>query len=182
VIRPLRPPDKFGAEHDVFLAAGGLWVLKFARNHGFVPTLDAAGMLSMRHGSPQEYLERQALNEWIFPTGLHIRGLTGDGHFVIAQRAITGGHPTEAAIRKYLLKLGFANLPARFGQGGGAWFHRGLGILIMDTAPDNFIAAKQGIVPIDLQIAALSGRFLDLAYAAETLARQAPGIPRPPNS
>jgi len=37
VARPLRPPDKFGAEHDVFLAEDGLRVVKFARNFGFVP-------------------------------------------------------------------------------------------------------------------------------------------------
>lgn len=164
----------------MFLADDGLWVLKFARNHGFVPAVDGAGMLVMRQGTAQEYLERQVLNERIFPTGLHLRGLTDDGHFVIAQRAISGGHPTEAAIRKYLLKLGFANLPARFGQAGGAWFHRDLEVLIMDTAPDNFISAKQGIVPIDLQITELSGKFQTLANAADDLARQAPGTPRTP--
>jgi hypothetical protein len=130
----------------------------------------------MREGSPREYLLRQALSEQIFPTDIRVEGLTGDGHFVISQRVIKGGHPTEAAIRKYLLKLGFVNLPERFGQGGGAWFHRALGVLIMDTAPDNFVAAKQGLVPIDLQIAELSGPLAELATAAETLLKRAPGV------
>ena len=48
----------------------------------------------------------------------------------------------------------------------------------MDTAPDNFIAAKQGIVPIDLQIGQLEGELLELADAVDTLAQQAPGIVR----
>lgn len=112
--------------------------------------------------------------EQIFPTDVIVEGLTGDGHFVISQRAIRGNHPTDAAIRKYLLRLGFVNIPARFGQAGEAWFQRDLGVLIMDTAPDNFIAAKQGIVPIDLQIAELDGLILELADAVEILAKQAP--------
>lgn len=130
----------------------------------------------MRPGTPTEYLARQALVEEIFPTDLRIEGLTNEGYFVISQRAIKGGHPTEAAIRKYLLCLNFINIPARLGQGGGAWFHRDLGVLIMDTAPDNFISAKQGIVPIDLQIAELSGPLEELASAAERLLEQAPII------
>lgn len=124
------------------------------------------------------YLARHALMEHIFPTDVRVEGLTDDGHFVISQRAIRGGHPTEAAIRKFLLKLGFSNVPARFGQGGGAWFHRGLGVLVMDTAPDNFIAAKQGIVPIDLQIAKLTGKLLDLAAAVESFSQRAPRTER----
>jgi hypothetical protein len=149
-------------------------VLKFARNYGFVPVV-VAGKLLMREGTSSEYLLRQALSEQVFPTQIQVEGLTDDGHFVISQRVIKGGHPTDAAIRKYLLKLGFVNLPARFGQGGGAWFHRGLGVLIMDTAPDNFIAAKHGLVPIDLQIAELDGPLAELATTAEELMQQAPG-------
>ena len=44
----------------------------------------------------------------------------------------------------------------------------------MDTAPDNFIAAKQGIVPIDLQVAELTGELLDLAAAVESFSQHAP--------
>lgn len=43
----------------------------------------------------------------------------------------------------------------------------------MDTAPDNFIAARQGIVPIDLQIAKLTGDLLELAAAVESLSQRA---------
>jgi len=157
----------------VFLADDGLHVLKFARNYGFVPTV-LGGMLAMGQATPREYLVRQSLSEQIFPTGVQVVGLTPDGHFVISQRAIRGGHPTEPTIRKYLLKLGFTNLPARFGQGGGAWFHRSLGVLVMDTSPDNFVAAKQGLVPIDLQLAELTGNLADLATATEILLKQAP--------
>jgi hypothetical protein len=134
----------------------------------------AAGKLQMREGTPREYLLRQALSEQVFPTAIQVEGLTADGHFVISQRVIKGGHPTAAAIRKYLLKLGFVNLPARLGQDGGAWFHRDLGVLIMDTAPDNFVAAKQGLVPIDLQIAELDGPLAELAATAEEMLKQAP--------
>jgi hypothetical protein len=142
----------------------------------------------MREGTPREYLLRQALSEEVFPTDLQVEGLTDDGHFVISQRAIKGGHPTDAAIRKYLLKMGFVNLPARLGQDGHAWFHRDLGVLIMDTAPDNFVAAKQGLVPIDLQIAELASPLAELATTAETLLQQAPSAgaggprPQPPQS
>ena len=177
VARPLRPPDKFGAEHDVFLAADGLRVVKYARNYGFGPAVVDGGLI-MGSCSPGGYLARHALLEEIFPTGIAVEGLTDDGHFVISQRAIRGNHPTDRAIWKYLVGLGFSNVPPHFGQGGGAWFHRGLGILIMDTAPDNFIAAKQGIVPIDLQIGQLEGELLELADAVDTLAQQAPGIVR----
>jgi hypothetical protein len=132
----------------------------------------------MKVCTAQEYLNRQALMERIFPTELTVEGLTDEGHFVISQRAIKGNHPTEAAIRKYLLRLGFANIPSHFGQAGGAWFHRGMEVLIMDTAPDNFIAARQGIVPIDLQIADLTDGLLALAEEVEILAKQAPRINR----
>jgi len=44
----------------------------------------------------------------------------------------------------------------------------------MDTAPDNFISAKQGIVPIDLQIAELRGALLELADAVVALSGRAP--------
>lgn len=135
-------------------------------------------MLIMKRSSPHGYLARHALMERVFPTDVHVEGLTDDGHFVISQRAIKGNHPTEAAIRKYLLRLEFVNIPARFGQGGEAWFHRGVGVLIMDTAPDNFIAARKGIVPIDLQIAELSGVLLDLAEMVDALAKQAPHTER----
>jgi len=39
VDRPLRKPDKFGAEHDVFLSKDGLRVFKFARHYGFRPAM-----------------------------------------------------------------------------------------------------------------------------------------------
>ena len=136
------------------------------------------GTLMMVPCSATGYLARHALMERIFPTDVRVEGLTDDGHFVISQRAIRGGHPTEAAIRKYLLKQGFSSVPACFGQGGGAWFHRGLGVLVMDTAPDNFIAARQGIVPIDLQIAELTGELFDLAAAVESFSQRAPGTGR----
>ena len=44
----------------------------------------------------------------------------------------------------------------------------------METAPDNFIAARQGIVPIDLQIAELTGKLLDLAAAVGSFSQRAP--------
>jgi len=159
------------------LAEDGCHVLKFARNYGFVPVLKE-GFLLTGPGTPGEYLVRQSLCEEIFPTDLRVEGLTEAGHFVVSQRAIRGGHPTVDAVAKYLAKLGFVNLPARFGQGGGAWFHRGLGVFVMDTSPDNFIAAKQGIVPIDLQICEIDGPLSALAGEVERLLRLAPRISR----
>ena len=132
------------------------------------------GKLIMGRCDPRGYLARHVLMERIFPTEVLVEGLTQDGHFVISQRAIRGGHPTEAAVRKFFLKLGFVNTPACFGQGGEAWFHRALGVLVMDTAPDNFVAAKQGMVPIDLQVAELQGGFLSLADAVEEFGKRAP--------
>jgi len=175
VPRPTRPPDKYGAEHDVFLASNGIRVVKFARNFGFIPGV-AGDQVIMKPATPQEYLARHSLMERIFPTDIRLEGLTDDGHFVISQRVIVGNHPPEHTVREYLLSLDFVNLPARFGQGGGAWFHKGVGVLIMDTSPDNFVASAQGIVPIDLQIAELDGAFLKLVAAAEMLLRQAPKI------
>lgn len=173
VSRPRAKPDKFGAEHDVYLSSDGSRVLKFAKNHGFGPDLKD-GRLVMKWCDPGEYLARHALLETIFPTEVRVEGLTEEGCFIISQRAIRGGHPTEATVRKFLLGLGFASIPARFGQGGDAWFHRGLEILVMDTAPDNFIAAKQGVVPIDLQIAELSGEFRRFADEVAEFMRLAP--------
>jgi len=57
VPRPTRAPDKFGAEHDVFLAEDGLRVIKFGRNYGFVPGM-ADGQLIMKPATPLEYLLR----------------------------------------------------------------------------------------------------------------------------
>ena len=173
VERPLRKPDKFGAEHDVFLSDDGYRVIKHARNYGFGPAVDD-GQLVMRRARPDEYIRRHCLMEQVFPTQVLVEGLTQQGYFVISQRVIRGNHPTESAIRKFFLARRFVNVPARFGQGGLAWFHEGTGILVMDTAPDNFISAKQGIVPIDLQIAELSGPLLDLAAAVVALTGRAP--------
>ena len=128
----------------------------------------------MKPATPQEYLVRHALMEEVFPTEIRVEGLTDFGCFVISQRVIKGNHPTEWGVRKYLRKSGFLNVPASFGQGGMAWFHRDFGVLILDTSPDNFVAAKQGIVPIDLVIAELDGRFSELAEAVENLLSQAP--------
>ena len=150
-------------------------MFKFARNFGFIPGV-AGGQVIMKPATPQEYLARHALMEEIFPTEIRLEGLTDDGHFVISQRVIVGNHPPEHAVRKYLRSLGFVNLPARFGQGGGAWFHKGVGVFIMDTSPDNFVASAQGIVPIDLQIAELNGALMELVAAAEALLKQAPLI------
>lgn len=171
--RPDRKPDKYGAEHDVFLSDDGWRVLKFGRNFGFVPVV-AGGKLALKPATPEEYLVRHALMERIFPTGIQVDGLTDSGCFVISQRAITGNHPTEWGVRKYLRKLGFVNIPASFGQGGMAWFHRELGVLVVDTAPDNFVASKPGVVPVDLVIAELEGEFLELAAAVEGVLQQAP--------
>jgi len=173
VPRPDRKPDKYGAEHDVFLADDGWRVFKFGRNFGFVPVM-TGGKLAMKPATPQEYLVRHALMEEVFPTEIRVEGLTDFGCFVISQRVIKGNHPTEWGVRKYLRKSGFLNVPASFGQGGMAWFHRDFGVLILDTSPDNFVAAKQGIVPIDLVIAELDGRFSELAEAVESLLSQAP--------
>jgi len=67
IARPGRVPDKFGAEHDVFLAADGLRVFKHARNFGFGPAIKD-GMLIMKPSSPHDYLARHALMEQVFPT------------------------------------------------------------------------------------------------------------------
>lgn len=173
VKRPLRKPDKFGAEHDVFLSDDGLRVFKHARNYGFGPAIES-GQLVMKRADPDEYVLRHCLMEQVFPTQVLVEGLTREGHFVISQRVIQGNHPTESAIRKFFLAKRFINVPARFGQGGLAWFHQETGILVMDTAPDNFVSAKQGIVPIDLQIAELSGPLLKLAADVVALSGRAP--------
>ncbi len=160
----------------------GFWGLRqsLARNYGFVPAL-ADGQVIMKPANPQEYLLRHALEEQTFSTGQKVEGLTDEGFLVISQRAIVGDHPTKNTVRKYLLSLGFVNLPARFGQGGGAWFHKTAGVLVMDTAPDNFIEAEQGIVPIDLQIAELNEDLLELIGIAESLLKQPPKPRRPPS-
>lgn len=170
---PRVKPDKFGAEHDVYLSSDGSRVLKFAKNYGFGPDLEN-GRLVMKWCEPAEYLTRHVLSEAIFPTELRVEGLTEDGHFVVSQRAIRGGHPTEGGVRKFLIGLGFSNVPARFGQAGDAWFHRGLEVLVMDTSPDNFISAKQGIVPIDLQMVELAGDFPGFVDTVEIFLKNAP--------
>lgn len=175
VPRPNRAPDKFGAEHDVFLAEDGMRVIKFARNFGFVPAV-TDGHLIMKSATPEEYLLRHALEEQTFATGIRVEGLADESFFVISQRLIVGGHPTKNTVRKYLLSMGFVNMPACFGQGGEAWFHTAAGVLIMDTSPDNFVEAAQGIVPIDLLIAELDEALLELVGAAKALLKQAPQI------
>jgi len=175
VKRPNRKPDKYGAEHDVYLGASGKRVFKFARNYGFTPRVHD-GQLIMAEGTPDEYLRRMALLEKLLPTRARIEGLTEDGTFVLSQLAIPGDHPTEHEMRRFMLDLGFVNLPARFGQGGCAWYLPLDGILVMDASPDNFVKSPNGIIAIDLQASFFDEAMREMISVAERLRKQAPKI------
>jgi Serine/Threonine/Tyrosine Kinase found in polyvalent proteins len=172
---PKRTADKFGAEHNVYLSDDGSRVMKFAKNYGFIPAV-VGTQIVMKTATPYDYLQRLALAEIVFPTGTRVEGITKSGTFVISQRAIKGSHPAEDVIRKYLLKLGFVNVPPRFGQGGRAWYRVIDKIFLLDTAPDNFIRAAQGIVPIDLMITESKGKFRKVISAVEKICKQSPKI------
>jgi hypothetical protein len=176
VKRPDRKPDKYGAEHDVYLSANGRRVFKFARNYGFTPRVHE-GQLIMAEGTPDEYLLRMALLEKLLPMRARIEGLTDDGTFVLSQLAIPGHHPTEHEMRRFMLDLGFINLPARFGQGGCAWYLPLDEILVMDASPDNFVKSPNGIIAIDLHASLFDEAMRQMVAVAESLRKHAPIIP-----
>jgi hypothetical protein len=175
VKRPNRKPDKYGAEHDVYLGASGKRVFKFARNYGFTPRVHE-GQLIMAEATPDEYLRRMALLEKLLPTRARIEGLTECGTFVLSQLAIPGNHPTEHEMRRFMLDLGFINLPARFGQGGGAWYLPLDEMLVMDASPDNFVKSPNGIIAIDLHASFFDDATRAMVAVAESLRKHAPKV------
>ena len=108
-------PDKFGAEHWVYLSDCGEFVLKFGTCYGFQPRVQN-GQVVMTFATPCEYLRRLELHERAFPTDLWLEGVTEEGYFVISQRALRGSHPPEDLIARQFEEAGYRSVPESMGQ------------------------------------------------------------------
>lgn len=101
--------DAKGTEHAVHFR--GRHVEKHQHSDGWVPVLEANGMLSLERASPIEYLRRLELQNELFGDHIRIIGLTRADRFAIIQPTLRGGEPKKNEIRDILEEGGMAESP-----------------------------------------------------------------------
>ncbi len=152
------------SEHEVFYRSEDARAVKrtWAGVFGQIPCLDG-GKLDRRNAAPSEYLRRMALHISVFGSDIALEGVTvstkpsmiigqpaGQPSIVISQLWYEkDGVATNEAIHEMLVDEGFRPVPASY----FGWFRPADGTVIVDAKPDNFIRTKEGLIPIDLQMA-----------------------------
>lgn len=137
-----------GSEHEVWLSAAGMRVIKATHAGEFGRKFGPA-----RFATQEEYLERIGLINEEFSLDWQIEGVCGVGkslRVVTSQPAFIGKPPTLTEIRQYMLAHGFMFHSTRFGD---AWFRREDRLLVSDAEPKNAVVTVQGIMPFDFLIA-----------------------------
>ena len=155
------------SEHEVRYDGADL-VLKrtWPGIYGQIPVV-LNGVLDRRMATPAEYLDRQALQNEVFDSTIRFEGINisdkpamiigeeiGQPAFVISQKIVGAENPespipTMPQIAEFMTSHGFESKPGtHFG-----WFRKADSVAVMDAKPDNFILSREGIVPIDLQMA-----------------------------
>ena len=152
------------SEHEVFYRPVDSRAVKrtWAGVYGQIPHA-ANGKLDRRNASPSEYLRRMALHISVFGSDLKLEGVTisskpsmiigqpaGQPSIVISQRWYEReGLASNEAIHQMLVDEGFRPVPSSY----FGWYRPTDGSVIVDAKPDNFIQTREGLIPIDLQMA-----------------------------
>lgn len=161
------------SEHEVFYRISDRRAVKrtWAGFYGQVPVIQD-GKFLRKNASPSEYLRRMALQIDVFCNDLRLEGVCisskpsmiigqppGEPSFVISQQWFEEKERlTNEDIQDLLESEGFEKAPgSSFG-----WYRLTDGVLIADARPDNFIKTASGVVPIDLQMATVDLRHLEV--------------------
>lgn len=156
------------SEHEVRRRESDGRVVKrtWAGNYGQIPFVQDV-RLQRRMATPSEYLERQALQNIVFESGIWLEGVnissrpsmilgepSGRPSFVISQEFVEAANPqqpspTEEQIAEFLRKYHFKWIPGTY----FGWYRREDAVAIVDAKRDNFILSHEGVIPIDLQMA-----------------------------
>jgi len=143
-----------GSEHLVLFDAGTSEVVKITRPgiYGdYYEIID--GRITQFDSTPAEYLLRMHWWEQLFSTAPNPIGMTETGQIVSRQKFIKGNpNPPQAEVDQFLLEAGA--VPVR--QSCWLWkkveADSGIEVWIGDARSDNFVLAKEGMIPIDIRV------------------------------
>ena len=171
------PISSYTSEHQVWFDETRIRALKrtWPGVFGQVPVHSTNNSaLDRDNADLSAYLLRMALHIALFGSDLKFEGITlstepgliigqssGQPSAVISQEWIQAADPSLPLpsleqIADYMLEKGFHPVAKSF----FGWLHPN-GIAVIDAKPDNFIITENGVVPIDLQIAALPTRITE---------------------
>ncbi len=141
-----------GGEHDVWTRGAGR-VLKATRPNEF-------GTTPYGEGTPYRYFDRLQLQNLVFGDDTRFEGIALDAHgavrVITSQPWIEGTRPALDEIAEYFGGLGFRRIAET------AYFHPELGLIAADGHEKNLKkTAADGLVPIDLILAAPEGEVLE---------------------
>jgi hypothetical protein len=129
-----------------------------------------------------------ALHISVFGSDLRLEGVTisskpsmiigqpvGQPSLVISQRWYEReGLATNEAIHQMLVEEGFRPVPSSY----FGWYRPTDGSVIVDAKPDNFIQTREGLIPIDLQMAQFTPEQLKTAGLTSDASSPVIFIPR----
>ena len=142
-----------GSEHVVLFDGATSEVVKITRPGIYGDYYEIIkGRITQFDSTPAEYLLRMSWWEELFSTAPAPLGLTDAGQIVSRQRFIQGDPPQQTTVDEFLLQAGLVAVR----QSCWLWKKAGSGaeveIWIGDARSDNFVLAKEGMVPIDIRV------------------------------
>lgn len=160
-----RSLDAKGTEHVVRFR--GSRVEKHQHTDGWMPEVNAQGMITIRKATPLEYLRRLQFQNDLFGDQITIIGLTRANRFAISQPTLRGSEPKENEIRDVLEQAGWKRLPIKCQTHlpvqlvGSAWYHDEEDLMLLDARKPNFKKTDFGTLPIDLIIGEFTPEMAD---------------------
>lgn len=171
------PISSHTSEHQVWLDEADSRAIKrtWPGVFGQIPSQTSQpSALAQDHADLSAYLLRMALHIALFGSDLRFLGITfsegpgmligqtpGQPSAVVSQQWIQAEnpalpHPSLEEIADFMESKGFSPVRKSF----FGWIRKD-GIAVIDAKPDNFIITENGVVPIDLQIAAVPDRITE---------------------
>ena len=143
-----------GSEHEVLFDTGTREVVKITRlgiYGDYYEIID--GRVTQFDSTPAEYLLRMRLWKKLFSSAPNPVGMTAGGQIVSRQQFIVGNsNPPQESVDQFLLEAGAVAVRQACWLWKQVDADSDIEVWIGDARSDNFVLAKEGMIPIDIRV------------------------------
>ena len=143
-----------GSEHLVLFDVETSEVVKITRPGTYGDYYEIIeGRINQFDSTPAEYLLRMHWWEELFSTAPHPMGITATGQIVSRQKFIIGNpNPPQETVDQFLIDAGAVAVRQSCWLWKKVAADSNIEVWIGDARSDNFVLAKEGMIPIDIRI------------------------------
>ena len=143
-----------GSEHLVLFDVGTSEVVKITRPGTYGDYYEIIeGRINQFDSTPAEYLLRMNWWEELFSTAPNPIGMTATGQIVSRQRFIQGDpNPPQKEVDQFLIDAGAVAVKQSCWLWKKVEADSNIEVWVGDARSDNFVLAKDGMIPIDIRI------------------------------